>query len=224
MKHIIITTIFIFLCCIKGYGQKFYINAGVGYGSDKFAEGSYDPYPQRSFYGTCTFGYYLTNRFNFEVAFDNFSDNKGTMPYNYSTCEIIRIMPILKFKITKSFNAFYIKYGFAFNLYGKMTSAYTSQNDLPPYNINTETFKESGSSFNGTGGILAIGKDTRIYENNVFGIYSFFVEFVSMSDFWQPSHMSITETTAPVPVMKIPSFYYSTVGIQFGLKYSFGRK
>jgi hypothetical protein len=227
MKTIIVFSFLIFLFCLPVYGQRFYLNAGAGFGTNEFFYND----PEKTIYGTGSLGYYLTKRFNVEVAFNNFSypDKVGNIQYYYFAFNLIRMMPILKFKITKSFNAFYLKFGFVFSLDGKSLEVFTSQNEFPPYNINTETVKASGSSFNNGGGMVALGKDTRLFGNNSFGIYSLFIEITYMVGNWYANHISITETTIPVPdnstaLNDFSLHEYTTLSMQIGLKYSFGKK
>ncbi len=240
MKYYICILLLFFLLSNKVFSQSFYIiggmglSGGLGYGLDdhiifKYSNGvtkKVDDYlSQNPIYGFGIFGYCLSNKFNIEVGINSYGKNNSYshdgLPFSYdsgSSKKVLRIMPAVKFKFTKTSHSFYLKGGASLGFGGNEYRAFKIYNDLPPWDSGGYKVRYSGGI--APGYMYAIGKDFSFHQDKYFHFFSFYVELVFITNSWTPAKETILESFGKINIPSL-QFFYSTKAIQMGLKYSF---
>ncbi|MEI6817577.1 MAG: hypothetical protein WCL14_13280 [Bacteroidota bacterium] len=220
MKYIICLTFFVFSHNVNS--QTYFISGGAGYGVNGLDYNVYEDEIGYKIAGFGSFGYYLTNKFTLEFCVNIFSNKylkNGPFQDFSGSFQIIRIMPAVKYKLSKSFYSFYLKGGPSFGFGGNRLSDYYVYNDLPPFDITHLKVNYSGGI--SPGYLVAFGKDFRLNEEVNNPIFNFYIEYVFIQNFWKPKNITILESCGNPTIDYHPSYMFFTEGIQVGLKYNF---
>ena len=223
MKYPALLRIFILVFLMMGYWNEMkgqvYVSAGVGIGY----EGPFidEPMNDRGHYSGAI-GYDISKKLNIELDINNlnfgqdgnFYDN--TEWYHYSF-QMIRLMPLIKYKFSKSMNSFYLKGGMAIGINCQIIDNYNEFQDvatLPnPIIYNVKYY--GGVS---PGYVLGIGQDIHIYKS-----LSIFTELLMLRNIWTPNKMQIIYNNVPIH-LDINEYDLAELRLSIGLKYSFGKK
>ena len=226
MKHPTLLNIFILVFLMMGYcfemkGQRFYISGGARYGTDFPSVNN--TIKENKVFEDGAIGYYLNEEFNVEIGFNTFSQ-KYDIPeideYLKGSFHVIRLMPAIKIKFTKSFNAFYLKAGPSFGISGNDYREFYWFDDASG---NSGNYKANYHGGIDGGFLFSVGKEIKLYQNTKIGIFSIFAELQTIHNFWKPKNISIIESYGT-------NYYnnllldYGTAAIHLGIKYSFGKK